>query len=124
MIFVASIARKDTNMAIAVLCTQLRTPNKDNLVNLVRVLRYVIDTLNLLIILKAYSLSVIKCWVDASFVAHPDCKGHNGAMISMESGSIMELSRKQKINGKSSTELDIVESDNAFPQCLLLIYLM
>ena len=38
--------------------------------------------------------------------------------MSMVSGSIMELSRKQKINGRISTEPYIVGADDVFPQLL------
>ena len=83
-----------------------------------RVIRYIIGTLHLLLILRAKILSVIKWWVDASFAADPDCKDHTGAMMYIGSGSIMELSRKQKINGRSSMESDIVGAYYALPQCL------
>ena len=63
-------------------------------------------------------LSVIKWWVDASFAAHPYCKGHTGAMVFMGSGLIMDILWKKKINGRSSTEAEIVGSDDALPQCL------
>ena len=36
--------------------------------------------------------------------------------MSMGSGLIMEIPRKKKINGRSSTEAKIMGADNAFPQ--------
>ena len=78
--------------------------DEDDLVNLVRVLRYIRGVLHMPLIISADSLSVIKWLVDASFAAHPDYRGHTGVMMSMGSGLIMELSRKQKINGRISTE--------------------
>ena len=59
------------------------------------VLIYFRGNLHLPLILRSDSLNVIKLWVDAYFVAHPDCKGHTEAMISMGSRSIIELSWKQ-----------------------------
>ena len=59
-------------------------------------------------------LSVIKWCIDASFDAHPYWKRHTGLMISVESGSIMELSWKQKINGGILFESDIVRAENSF----------
>ena len=38
-------------------------------------------------------------------------------MISMGSRSIMELTCNQKINGRISTEAEIVGKENALPQC-------
>ena len=83
-----------------------------------RALIYIRGTLNLPLILRANILSVIKWWVDASFSAHPDYKGHTGAMMSMGSGSTMYIPRKKKINGRISTDAEIVGEDNALPQCL------
>ena len=82
------------------------------------VIRYIRGTLHLFLILMDYSLSVNKLWVDASFSARPDCKGHTRVIMYMVSDPIIELPRKQKINGRISMEADIVGSDNAFPQCL------
>ena len=57
-----------------------------------------------------------------SFDVHPNFKNHTGTMISMVSRSIMELSWKQKINGRSSTEAGIVGAYDALPHCLWLRY--
>ena len=56
------------------------------------------------LILRAKRLSVIKWWVGVFFAAHPDFKGHTGLMMSMGSGSIMEILRKQRINERISME--------------------
>ena len=44
--------------------------------------------------------------------------------MDMESESIMEILRKQKINDRSSTEANIVGADNALPQFLWSRYLI
>ena len=83
-----------------------------------RALIYIKGTLNMPLILSSNSLSFIKWWVDASFTTHLDYKGHTGAMMSLGSGLTMEISRKKKINGRISTETEIVGEENALPQCL------
>ena len=65
MLFVTSKSRKSINMAMAFLFTQVRIPDEDEWGKLVRVLRYIIGTLHLLLILRSDRLSVIKWWVDA-----------------------------------------------------------
>ena len=105
-------------MAIDFLCTRVRSLNEYDWGNIARVLRYIRGNLHLPLILRANSLRFIKWWVDAPFSTNPDCKGHTGVMMSMGSGSIMELLRKQKINGRRSIESEIVAADNALPQCL------
>ena len=116
--FVTSKPRKYIKMELAFLCTQVRILDEDDWENLLRVLRYTRGTLYIPLVLRAGILSSIKWWVDASFDAHPYCKGHTGAMPPMGSGSIMGILRKQKINGRISTETNIVVSDDVFPQCL------
>jgi hypothetical protein len=57
----------------------------------------------------------IKWWVDASFAVHPDMKSHTGATVSLGKGSVYSLSRKQRLNTKSSTEAELVGVDDSMP---------
>ena len=120
LIFCMSNSSKDIKMAIALLCTRARSPDKDDLGKIVRVIRYIRVTLHIPLIIRADRLSVIKWWVYASFDAHPYCKGNTGSMVSMGSGLIMELYHNQKINGKRSTESKTVAEDDNLPPCLWL----
>ena len=118
LIYFMSRAKKDIKTSIDFLCTWVRSPDKDEWKNIVRVIRYTRGTVHLPLIPRADVLSVIKWWVDASFASHPYCKGHTGSMMFMGSVLIMEISWKKKINGRSSTEAEIVGADDALPQCL------
>ena len=51
--------------------------------------------------------------IDASFAVHLDCKSHTGACLTLEHGSILSISAKQKINTKSSTEDELIGVDDA-----------
>ena len=44
---------------------------------------------------------------------HPDCKSHTGACLTLEHGSVLSISAKQKINTKSSTKAELVGVDDA-----------
>jgi hypothetical protein len=70
------------------------------------------------LILRADNLSIIKWWVDASYATHGECWGHTGAMMSLGWVSIIGMSKKQKLNAKSSTECELVVVDDASPQML------
>ena len=53
--------------------------------------------------------------VDVSFAVHPDFKSHAGATLQfggLSKGSIVSVSRKQKLNTKSSTEAELVGADD------------
>jgi hypothetical protein len=81
-------------------------------------LRYIRCTIHLPLILRADSLIAVKWWVDASFATHGEFRGHTGATISMGRGSLSSMSRKQKINTRSSTEAELVGADDAMPQII------
>jgi hypothetical protein len=70
------------------------------------------------LILRADRLNIIKWWFDASFATHDDCRGHTGATMSLVKGSIIRMSKKQKINTRSSTECELVGDDDAMPQVM------
>ena len=52
-------------------------------------------------------MSMIHWWVDVSYNAYDDCRGYSGDMMSLERGEVKILSRKQKINLTSLTEVNI-----------------
>jgi hypothetical protein len=64
------------------------------------------------LILSADDLHVIKWYVDAAFAVHPDFKSHTGAVMSYGGGSAQSISRKQKLNTRSSTEAELVGTDD------------
>jgi hypothetical protein len=83
-----------------------------------RLLKYIRGTIYMPLILKADCLNIVKWWVDASYARHGDCKGHTGATMSMGTGSITGILKKQKINTRSSTESELVGVHNVAPQML------
>ena len=63
--------------------------------------------------MKADDLRVIKWWVDASFGVHPDFKSQTGGVMSMGSGALQTIARKQRLNSRSSTEAELIAVDDA-----------
>ena len=51
--------------------------------------------------------------MDAAFAVHADFKSHTGMTMTMGQGTIMSMSRKQKLNTKSSTTAELVGADDA-----------
>jgi hypothetical protein len=64
------------------------------------------------LILRADGTKTTKWMVDASFAVHPDFRSHTGATMTMGNGAITSISRKQKINTRSSTEAELVAVDD------------
>ena len=76
-----------------------------------------------LIILLDDSRKII--WsIDAAFAVHPDMKSHSGMTMSMGKGAITSLSRKQKLNTRSSTEAELVAVDDCMAQVLWTKYFL
>ena len=102
-------------------------PDEDDWKKLRRLLGYLKWTIKLPLILRANGVNVLKWWVDASYAAHDDMRGHTGGTISMGKdgrGLIISISKKQKLNTKSSTEAELIGADGAMPQMLWTRYFM
>jgi hypothetical protein len=124
LLFACHRARKDIHTAVAFLTTRVRTPDEDDWLKLKRVLRYIRSTIYLPLILRADNLNVIKWWVDVSFTTHDNCRGHTGWTMSLGKGSMTSMSKKQKINTRSSTACELVAADDALPQVMWTYYFM
>jgi hypothetical protein len=92
-----------------VLCTRVKKPNQDDWNKLVRLMN---GTRKDKLILSADDLHVIKWYVDSAFAVHPDFKSHTGAVMTYGEGAAQAISRKQKLNTRSSTEAELVGTDD------------
>ncbi|CAJ1929599.1 unnamed protein product [Cylindrotheca closterium] len=67
---------------------------------------------------RAESLRVMKWIIDASFAVHPDFKSHTGGTLSFGGGAAQVMSKKQKLNSRSSTEAELIAVDNVVTMIL------
>ena len=111
-LFLCKRARPDIQPTVAFLCTRVKSPNQGDWGKLLRMMRYLASTQEMVMTLIADKTRAMKWHADAAFAVHPDFKSHTGATMSMEKGSIYSTSRKQKINTKSSTEAELVAADD------------
>ena len=73
------------------------------------------------------SLAVQNWMIDASFAVHPDFKSHTGAVntgSNLKGGALQTISRKQKLNTKSSTEAELVAVDDVIVLVLWTMYFL
>jgi hypothetical protein len=117
-LFLTKRARPDIQPTIAVLCTRVKEPNTSDWEKLVRMMKYLNGTRKLKLVLGADDLRSIKWSVDASFAVHPDFKSHTGAVQTFGHGAVQSMSKKQKLNTRSSTESELVAADDAVTQVL------
>jgi hypothetical protein len=111
-LFVCKRARPDIQPVISILCTRVKAPNESDWAKLIKLLQYLNGSRDEVLILSADDLRIIKWFVDASFAVHPDFKSHTGGTMTFGQGSVISVSRKQKINTKSSTTSELVGADD------------
>jgi hypothetical protein len=85
---------------------------------LMRMMRYLNKTRNLVRIMRADNLNMIKWYIDAAHTVHADLKGHTGGALTLGKGAITTKSNKQKLNTRSSTETEIVGVEDLMPEIL------
>ena len=111
-LFACKRARPDIHPTIAVLSTRVKKPNEDDWMKLHRLLKYINGTRKDKLILSADNLHVIKWYVDCAFAVHPDFRSHTGGNMTYGQGTPVSMSRKQKLNTRSSTEAELVGPDD------------
>ncbi|CAJ1959786.1 unnamed protein product [Cylindrotheca closterium] len=67
---------------------------------------------------SAESLRVMKWMIDGSFAVHPDFKSHTGGTLTFGGGAAQVMSKKQKLNSRSSTEAELIAVDNVVTMLL------
>jgi hypothetical protein len=116
LLYIAKHGRPDILLSISFLCTRVTAPTVQDDEKLMRVLKYLRGTKELVLTLEADNLHVVDAYIDASFATHVDMKGHTGTYVTMGKGAVIAKSSKQKIVCKSSTEAELVGlSDSLTP---------
>jgi hypothetical protein len=123
-LFLCKRARPDLQTAVAFLCTRVKSCNEDDYKKLIRMLQFLRSTKDDYLTLSATSLHNVRWWVDASYAVHPDMKSHTGGAMSLGMGVIYGTSKRQKLNTKSSTEAEVVGTDDVMPQVLWTLYFL
>ena len=117
-LFLCKRARPDIQTAIAFLSTRVKNPDEDDWKKLLRMMQYLNGTPNLVLRLSADNTNILKWYIDASYAIHPDMKGHTGGVLTMGNGAIIAKSLKQKLNAKSSTEAELIGTDDILSDVL------
>jgi hypothetical protein len=118
LLFLAMRARPDIQTAVSFLTKRVRAPDEHDWGKLKRVLRYLKGTMHMKLTLSVDNMTTICWYIDASYGAHMDLKGHTGMMMTFGKGAAMSFARGQKLNVRSSTECELVGIDDAMPQMM------
>ena len=117
-LFLTKCARVDLGTTVTLLTSRVQKPNKSDWNKLVRLMIYTKSAPNWHLTLSADNLTTVKWFIDASFAVHPDFKSYTGATMTMGEGAMQTLTRKQKLNSRSSTEAELIGMDDAITQVL------
>jgi hypothetical protein len=110
-LFLCKRARPNIHPTIAVLCTRVRRPNQDDWRSwrkMVRLIRYLNGTREDRLYLSADDLHLVHWHINAAFAVHPNFRSHTGGIMTYGGGAAQSISRKQKLNTRSSTEAKLV----------------
>ena len=104
-------SRPDIQTAVSFGATHSVNPTRGDFDELIHCLKYLQSTADIGLILKAGVPNrqlILKCYVDASYLTHPDSKSHQGYCLSFgDIGSFYSKSTKQKLVSTSSTQSEI-----------------
>ncbi len=111
-LFLCKRARPDIAPAIAYLTTQVLEPNQDDWTKLSWIMKYLQQTKEDCLTLQSDGSRTGRWFVDAAFAVHVDFRSHTGGLFTMGKGGIINITGKQKVNTRSSTEAEIVAADD------------
>ena len=108
ILWLSSQTRIDLKLASSFLSSRVRAPTQEDLNKQSKLLAYIHGSIGLgLTYLPNTDLKLV-CFADASYLTHPDCKGHTGLIYQLGGGTIGGESRKQSITAQSSTESELI----------------
>ena len=123
-LFLTMRSRPDIRLAVAFLCTRVTEPTTYDWFKLQRMMNFLYKTQTECLTLALDDSKKVTWSVDAAFAVHPDMKSHSGMTMSLGKGAITSLSRKQKLNTRSSTEAELVAVDDCMAQVLWTKYFL
>ena len=102
----------DIAPAITYLTTQVRSPNQDDWMKLVWMMKFLKQTVKDQLFLQSDGTRTFKWHVNTAFAVHPDFKSHTSGVLIIGKGAIASTSQKQGLNTRSLTEAEFVAADD------------
>ena len=121
-----SHSRPDILAAVSFAATKSSAPTEDDFKDLMYVVEYLRHTRERGHIIRPSNPDAMQfyCHVDASYLVHPDSKGHTGYCIGIhQSGTFFNCSRKQTLVSTSSTHAEMRAIYTLVKDLLYLIYI-
>jgi len=123
-LFLCKRGRPDVLQPTAYLCTRTKEPTRFDWDKLVRLMKFLKQKPDDRLTLKADGSHILIWSVDSSFAVHEDFRSHTGGTLTMGRGAITNISAKQKVNTRSSTEAEVVGVDDVMGPILWTRYFL
>ena len=101
-------SRPDIETAVSFLCTKVSCSTEEHWEKLRRVLKLVQQTKEDKRAIGAQNLEELNTWIHTSYTVHPNMRSHTSGTMSLGKGVLHIRAEKQKLNGKSSIQAEIV----------------
>ena len=111
LLFLCRRTRQDIQTDVTFLCTRIKESDEDNYNKLIKVMQYIRGTRELTLTIEPSEDP--KWWIDSSYAGHLDIQSHNSVVMSLGKGATCTALTKQKLNNKSSMEVELVAINNA-----------
>lgn len=118
LLYIAKRGRPDILVAVSFLTTRVQAPTQEDENKLMRVLKYLNGTRELVLRLSSVEGILVSTFIDAAFAVHGDGKGHTGQIILIGKGAVYFRSSKQKLVAKSSTEAELIAISDGLLQVI------
>jgi len=94
LLYLCKRTRHDIQMAMAFLCTRVKSPDSDDYKKLTHVIQYLRGKQDITLTIKPGDH--LNWWVDSSYAVHPDMRSHSGIRMMLGKGAMYSSSCKQK----------------------------
>lgn len=95
--------------------TRVQESDYDDWRKLIRVLSYLKYTLSLHVTIHCKQIDNLTWYIDGSYATHADMTGQSGAVLVTGGCVVLSRSNKEKVNTRSSTEVELIAVDDAVP---------
>lgn len=120
--YAAKRTRPEILPPVCILASRVNNPDTDDMKYLLRVYEYLNGNPHLGLRFNPDKIK-LNYWIDASYNLHSDSRGHTGIVVTVgkQNAPIYVRSQKQKLNTRSSTEAELVATDEGVLHLLWLI---
>ena len=114
LLWVEKRSRPDIEPTVSFLSTQVKLPTKDDWHKFKRLMCWIKQTVDNMLIIGADNLLNMVVMIDSAHAVHDNMCGHTGGIISFGTGLVDQKSSKQKMNTCSSTETEHVSTSEEY----------